>query len=504
MNAHEKYQQRLSRYLTAMRNEKPDCVPIRPFVAEFTAKVAGFTNQEVSHDYEKAFAAARTCASMFDWDAVVGNMVYVWTGLTQALTTRYYAVPGIDVPAKSGFQYLEPSEDNEFMREDEYDHLIDDPTDFLLNVWLPRTLRDVPAPGEPATSRGHQALIKGTMAMSQYFNAFGDQHARLINECGTVPAICGILKSPFDIIADKLRGYVGLTIDMAEQPEKVLAAAEALMPHMYHVALATADPQKQVPIALTTPAATAPKGMLRIPGGDFDFRVTGIGIEGENREGLDVQYPWENSPRRGHSQRMTLRPFHIDRHPVTNADYKVFLEATHYQPADAHNFLRHWVDGRPPVGAENSPVIWVSLEDARAYAAWAGKRLPHEWEWQHAAQGTDGRVYPWGNDWDASLVPEPQKGRTQLLPPSVGAHPKGASPFGVEDLVGLVWQWTDEYVDERTRAAVLRGGSCYTPQNSFWYFPQAYKLSEHGKYLLMAPAKDRSGTIGFRCVQDAP
>ena len=248
MNTREIYQRRLSRYLTAMRNGKPDCVPIRPFVAEFTAKVAGYTNQEVTHDYDKAFAAARTCANLFDWDAVVGNMVYVWTGLTQALTTRYYAIPGIDLPASSGFQYLEPAEGHEFMRADEYDHLIDDPTGFLLDVWLPRTLRDVPAPGQPATSRGHQALIKGTMAMSQYFNAFGDQHARLINECGTVPAICGILKSPFDIIADKLRGYIGLTMDMAEQPAKVLAAAEALMPHMYHVALATADPQKQVPI----------------------------------------------------------------------------------------------------------------------------------------------------------------------------------------------------------------------------------------------------------------
>ena len=248
MDTQEQYQRRLSRYLTAMRNEKPDCVPIRPFVAEFTAKAAGYTNQEITHDYQLAFAAARDCAKRFDWDAVVGNMVYVWTGLTQALTTRYYAIPGIDVPARSGFQYLEPHEGDEFMHEDEYDHLIDDPTDFLLNVWLPRTLRDVPAPGEPATSRGHQALIKGTLAMSEYFNAFGDQHARLIHECGTVPAICGILKSPFDIIADKLRGYVGLTMDMAEQPAKVLAAAEALMPHMYHVALATADPQKQVPI----------------------------------------------------------------------------------------------------------------------------------------------------------------------------------------------------------------------------------------------------------------
>ena len=130
MNTAEIYQRRLNRYVTAMRNEKPDCVPIRPFVAEFTAKYAGFTNQEVTHDYDKAFAAARKCASLFDWDAVVGNMVYVWTGLTQALTTRYYAIPGIDIPASSGFQYLEPSEDNAFMREDEYDHLIDDPDGF--------------------------------------------------------------------------------------------------------------------------------------------------------------------------------------------------------------------------------------------------------------------------------------------------------------------------------------------------------------------------------------
>jgi len=90
------------------------------------------------------------------------------------------------------------------------------------------------------------------------------------------------------------------------------------------------------------------------------------------------------------------------------------------------------------------------------------------------------------------------------LPASdVDAHPAGASPFGVMDLIGNVWQWTDEYVDEHTRAAVLRGGSHYQPQGSRWYFPQAYKLSQHGKYLLMAPSIDRSGNIGFRCVVDA-
>ena len=73
------------------------------------------------------------------------------------------------------------------------------------------------------------------------------------------------------------------------------------------------------------------------------------------------------------------------------------------------NFLRDWKNGNYPSGWDNKPVTWVSLEDARAYATWAGKRLPHEWEWQYAAQGTDGRMYPWGNDWDAAAVPAPDK-----------------------------------------------------------------------------------------------
>jgi len=88
-------------------------------------------------------------------------------------------------------------------------------------------------------------------------------------------------------------------------------------------------------------------------------------------------------------------------------------------------------------------------------------------------------------------------------PADVDSHPAGASPFGVEDLVGNVWQWTDEWGDEHTRSAILRGGSHYQPQGSHWYFPQAYKLNEHGKLLLMAPSKDRSGGLGFRCAQDA-
>ena len=70
------------------------------------------------------------------------------------------------------------------------------------------------------------------------------------------------------------------------------------------------------------------------------------------------------------------------------------------------------------------------------------------------------------------------------------------------DLVGNVWQWTDEYVDEHTRGGILRGGNNYQPQGSIWYFPEAYPNDQHGKLLLMAPSYDRSGTLGFRCVVD--
>ena len=242
------YAERLNRYVTAMRNEKPDKIPIRPFVAEFTAKYAGYTCQEVTQDFEKAFAAARKCAADFDWDAVVGNMVYVWTGLTQAIGTKYYGVPGIHISPDIGFQYREPSEEEAFMKPDEYDQLIEDPTGFLFNVWLPRISADVVEMGEPASYRNNLSFLKGGMAMLNYFNAFGKQNELLRTESGTVSAISGILKAPFDIIADKLRGYLGLVTDVMERPDKVLAACEALMPHLLHVALSGADPDKNVPI----------------------------------------------------------------------------------------------------------------------------------------------------------------------------------------------------------------------------------------------------------------
>ena len=246
----ELYNERLNRYVTAMRNGQPDRVPVRPLAAEITAKYAGFTCQEVTHDYRKAFEAVIRCCKDFAWDAAVPNMVYVWTGLTQAAGLRYYGVPGIDVGPDVAFQYREPDEQGAFMKREEYDELIADPTRFLYETWLPRVSGDASTKGQPVSYRNNLSLVKGAMATLAYFQAFGPQVERMRTECGTPSAICGMLKAPLDVLADKLRGYLGLAFDLMEIPDKVLAACQAMMPHLGYLALTGADPAKQVPIPI--------------------------------------------------------------------------------------------------------------------------------------------------------------------------------------------------------------------------------------------------------------
>ncbi len=244
------YQQRLHRYVTAMRNGRPDAVPIRPFAAEFAAKVAGMNGQEVTQDYELAFEAVRCCAEQFDWDAMVPNMVYVWGVIPQLLGSRYYAIPGVGLDPGTGFQYLEPGEGEAWMPAEDYDALIADPTAYLLERWMPRTNRDLAAPGEANTTGNNLAWLRGGMAVMDYFGAMGRAVARMRDECAMPSAIAGILKSPFDILADKFRGYIGLTMDLFERPDKVHAAAEAMMPHMYQIARSTADPERVLPVTI--------------------------------------------------------------------------------------------------------------------------------------------------------------------------------------------------------------------------------------------------------------
>jgi uroporphyrinogen-III decarboxylase len=249
-NYEDLYNLRLARYYTAMRNGKPDRVPVRPFAAEVTAIHAGMTCQDVTQDYNLAFEAILKCCRDFDWDATPANMVYIWSGVVQSAGIKYYALPGVQIPPTTAFQYIEPPEDAANMRDNEYDELIADPTGFLANRWLPRVTYTVKGQSEPNTFASNMTLLSGMAAMKNYFNAYGPHLERMRRETGTVSAISGILKAPFDILADKLRGYKALCMDLYQRPAKVQAACEALAPHLLYMAKRTSDPSKTVPVGL--------------------------------------------------------------------------------------------------------------------------------------------------------------------------------------------------------------------------------------------------------------
>ncbi len=114
---------------------------------------------------------------------------------------------------------------------------------------------------------------------------------------------------------------------------------------------------------------------------------------------------------------------------MTNAEFKKFLDATRYRPRDDHNFLRDWRNGNYPEGWDRKPVTWVSIEDARPMPDGLAS-VCHEWEWQFAAQSADGRLYPWGSEWNSKAVPTLDRGHTMHALTNVDALPQGASRSG--------------------------------------------------------------------------
>ncbi|NLH99031.1 MAG: SUMF1/EgtB/PvdO family nonheme iron enzyme [Chthonomonadales bacterium] len=254
--------------------------------------------------------------------------------------------------------------------------------------------------------------------------------------------------------------------------------------------------------------AQPPSGMVRVEGARVRMH-----LQHERRELGCVPDPGAAPERRRywswgdpfhetitHDYTVDVAPFWIDETPVTNGEYERFLRATGYRPAEPLNFLKRWKGRRCPPALRNLPVVYVDLDDARAYARWAGKRLPTEPEWQLAAQGGDGRKWPWGDAFDASRCNTSGTG-----PTPVRAYPSGRSPFGCYDMTGNVWQWTEsERSDGHTRACIIRGGSWFDARGSIWYVrggPQP--LDTHTRFLMMHPGLDRCSTIGFRCVRDA-
>lgn len=261
-------------------------------------------------------------------------------------------------------------------------------------------------------------------------------------------------------------------------------------------------------IMRTQAASSNPQGMVIIPAGSFSMQVT----SGDEF----ISYPKAVNPK------TSLKSFYIDIFPVTNLKFKNFLDATHYHPADTTNFLRHWVNGNIPQDEENFPVVNVSYEDAQAYSAWAGKRLPTEAEWQYAGQTSDGRNWPWGNtvqqkggqvkNISATLTlvdyghPDStfcNTGNGKLYP--VGTYKKAANPFGVQDLVGCVWQLTNDwYQGDTYEYIILKGGSYYKPGGSWWYVQGGPKPLQYRQMLLrVSQGFERNNTVGFRCVKDA-
>ncbi len=196
-----------------------------------------------------------------------------------------------------------------------------------------------------------------------------------------------------------------------------------------------------------------------------------------------------------------LHPFAMDITLVTNAQFAAFLKSSGYKPSHPGNFLKHWRDGRSPKGLENHPVTYVDLNDARAYAKWAKKRLPTEAEWQWAAQnGQEATAYPWGNTLDSAFVNSGQWSGTT----PVTKFEKGKTKTGLYDMSGNVWQMTEsERTDGYNDYCILRGGAWYINRASEWYADQGAQKTNFGaKYLLTWPGLDRCGTVGFRCVAD--
>lgn len=178
-----------------------------------------------------------------------------------------------------------------------------------------------------------------------------------------------------------------------------------------------------------------------------------------------------------------LPDYYIARAPVTNALYASFVQATD------HRLPEHWEGGGPPKGREGHPVVYVSWHDAVAYCKWLSQvtgrfyRLPSEAEWEKGARGTDGRIYPWGDRWDARRCNSKEGGQGDTTP--VGAYPQGASPYGLLDVAGNVWEWTrsmwggfvaepefgypydardgrEGSLEEFMRRVVLRGGAFFS------------------------------------------
>jgi formylglycine-generating enzyme required for sulfatase activity len=248
-----------------------------------------------------------------------------------------------------------------------------------------------------------------------------------------------------------------------------------------------------------------PEGMIWIPPG-----VVVIGDTEDDLRGLFRRIEKKNPPSdywttlaRPHERMKSVpKGFFIDRTEVTNRAYAEFLLATGGRPPavaiDAERDFTDWHAGNVIPGREDHPVFGVTAFEAEAYARWVGKRLPTEIEWEYAARGDDERTYPWGDEWKDDRANTALAGENDSA--RVGSYPRGASPFGVLDMCGNVWEWTASefglYPGNERRTGnegqrTIKGGG-------FVQVPAAARCSVR----IGIPPTFRTNMLGFRCVRD--
>ncbi len=246
-----------------------------------------------------------------------------------------------------------------------------------------------------------------------------------------------------------------------------------------------------------SPAAAedVPADMVLVPAGEFTMGMDESKLDKiVGTIGGMVKYHDSATP----AHTVNVDAFYIDKYEVTNADYKKFIEAI------GAPIPLSWEDagGDMPKGKGKHPVVYVNWENAVAYCEWVGKRLPTEAEWEKAARGTDGRLYPWGNKFSRKKLNFEKSRKNGTT--KVGSYKKGISPYGCFDMAGNVWEWTaDNYLpypgnkheDEfyGKERYVLRGGS----------FMDAKYDAVTTMRSKFTPITDDEN-VGFRCAKSAP
>ncbi len=235
-------------------------------------------------------------------------------------------------------------------------------------------------------------------------------------------------------------------------------------------------PQPEPP----APTGTAASPLVYVAGATF-------GMGSDDPAADDYSKPQHN---------VTVKSFYIEATEVTNAQYKAFVDGSGHTPPK-----EGWVNGAPKPGTEDWPVVYVSWDDAVAYAKWAGRRLPTEAEWELAARGTDGRRYPWGDDWDPKKGNLGKDGNTGS-PEAVGRYADGRSPFGAYDMLGNVWEWT------ASPFTVYPGGKAAPPEGDQFKIIRGGAFDNTGKNTAMYRGFFSSDSawpkVGFRCAKDSP